>query len=61
MDTDILKLKIFIKIFDTSVYDEDDKRQLSMSKNKKVIGLFKDEDYEKISWSQSKNVCILNS
>ena len=60
MDTDILKLKIFIKIFDTSDYDENDKRQLPIGKNKKVNGLFKVEDYEKISWSQSKNVCRLN-
>ena len=31
------------KWFDTSSYDEDDKRALSINKNKKVIGLFKDE------------------
>ena len=31
------------KWFDTSNYDEDDKRSLPISKNKKVIGLFKDE------------------
>ena len=31
------------KWFDTSNYDEDDKRPLPISKNKKVIGLFKDE------------------
>ena len=29
--------------FDTSNYDENDKRPLSIGKNKKVIGLFKDE------------------
>ena len=29
--------------FDTSNYDENDKRALSIGKNKKVIGLFKDE------------------
>ena len=29
--------------FDTSNYDEKDKRPLSIGKNKKVIGLFKDE------------------
>ena len=29
--------------FDTSNYDEDDKRQLPIGKNKKVISLFKDE------------------
>ena len=31
------------KLFDTSNYDEDDKRPLPIGKNKKVIGLFKDE------------------
>ena len=31
------------KWFDTSNYDEDDKRLLLIGKNKKVIGLFKDE------------------
>ena len=31
------------KWFDTSNYDEDDKRALPLGKNKKVIGLFKDE------------------
>ena len=31
------------KWFDTSNYDEDDKRALALGKNKKVIGLFKDE------------------
>ena len=29
--------------FDTSNYDEDDKRPLPIGKNEKVIGLFKDE------------------
>ena len=29
--------------FDTSNYNEDDKRPLPKGKNKKVIGLFKDE------------------
>ena len=29
--------------FDTSNYDEDDKRLLPIGKNEKVIGLFKDE------------------
>ena len=32
------------KWFDTSNYEEDDKRQLPMGKNKKVIGLFKDDE-----------------
>ena len=31
------------KWFDTSNYDKDDKRPLPIGKNKKVIGLFKDE------------------
>ena len=31
------------KWFDTSNYDENDKRPLPIGKNKKVIGLFKDE------------------
>ena len=31
------------KWFDTSNYDEDDKRPLPISKNEKVVGLFKDE------------------
>ena len=31
------------KWFDTSNHDEDDKRPLPIGKNKKVIGLFKDE------------------
>ena len=47
----ILKLKIFTKTFandvekwlDTSNYDESDKRTLPIGKNKKVIGIFKDE------------------
>ena len=30
------------KYFDTSNYDENDKRRLSIVKNQKVIGLFKD-------------------
>ena len=47
-----LKLKIFAddikKLFDTSNYSKDDKRPLSRSMNKKVIGLMKDELGEKI-------------
>ena len=31
------------KWFDTSNYDEDDKRSLLIGKNKRLIGLFKDE------------------
>ena len=47
MDTD--SFVIYIKTedverwFDTSNYDEKDKRPLPIGKNKKVIGLFKDE------------------
>ena len=36
------------KWFDTSNYDKDDKRPLPISKNKKVIGLFKVELGRKI-------------
>ena len=36
------------KWFDTSNYDKKDKRPLPIGKNKKVIGLFKDELGEKI-------------
>ena len=36
--------------FDTSNYDENDKRPLSIGKNKKVTGLFKDKLGEKIIW-----------
>ena len=55
MDTDSLVISIFTKDvfehisndverwFDTSNYDENDKRPLQISVNKKVIGLFKDE------------------
>ena len=46
----VLKLKIYKDIiddvekwFDTSNYSKDDKRPLPIRKNKKVIGLFKDE------------------
>ena len=40
----ILKLKIFMKTwFDTSDCDQDNKRPPSIGKNKKEIGLFKDE------------------
>ena len=55
MDTDSFVIHIIIedfykdiandveKWFDTSNYNEDDKRPLPKGKNKKVIGLFKDE------------------
>ena len=51
------------KRFDTSNYDESDKRLLPIGENEKVVGLFKDElgkDYGRICWTQSKNKCILN-
>ena len=41
--------------FDTSNYDENDKRPLPIGKNKKVIGLFKDELGGKIM----KKLCAL--
>ena len=40
MKTLLMMLK---KWFDSSNYDEDDKRPLPISKNNKVIGLFKNE------------------
>ena len=55
MDTDSFVINIFIedffedinndveRWFNTSNYDENDKRPLPIGKNKKVIGLFKDE------------------
>ena len=55
MDTDNFVINIFTegffedinndveRWFDTSNYDENDKRPLPMGMNKKVIGLFKDE------------------
>ena len=55
MDTDsfiiYIKTEVFYediandieKWFDTSNYDKDDKRPLPIGRNKKVIGLFKDE------------------
>ena len=39
-----MKILLMIeKSFDTSNYDEDDKRLLPIDMNKKVIGFFKDE------------------
>ena len=46
--------------FDTSNYDENDKRLLPIGKNKKVIGLFKDELRERILCAWSKNISIFN-
>ena len=50
--------------FDTSNYDENDKRPLPIGKNKKVIGLFKDELGGKIMEEfcalMHFNICILN-
>ena len=65
MDTDsflfILKLKIFIKIllamFDTSNFDERDNRPLPIGKNKKVIGLLKEQLGGKIM----KEFCALRA
>ena len=40
------------KWFDTSNYDEDDKRPLTIGKNIKVIGLLKmRKDYKRICWT----------
>ena len=49
--------------FNTSNYDEDDKIPLPIGKNKKVIGLFKDELDERLSENLlhlEQNICILN-
>ena len=57
MDNDIEKW------FDTPKYDENDKKPLPKGKNKKLIGLFKDEFRGKIMIEfvrLSKNICILN-
>ena len=51
MDTDSFVIYIFTEdffedfdmMFDISNYDKNDKRPLSTGKNKKVIGMFKDE------------------
>ena len=43
--------------FDTSNYDKNDKRPLSISMNKKVIGLLKDELGGKIM----KEFCVLRA
>ena len=43
--------------YDTSNYDENDKRLLPIGKNKKVIGLFKDELRGKIM----KELCVLRA
>ena len=51
------------KQFDKSNYDESDKRPLPRGKNKKRIGLFKDELGGKTMIEfvgLSKNICILN-
>ena len=54
----ILKQKIFFHInndVDTSNYDKNDNRPLPIGKNKKVLGLFKDELSVKIM----KDFCTL--
>ena len=51
------------KCFDTSNYDEDDKRPLPIGKNKNVIGLIKDELRGKIKKKfigLRVKTCILN-
>ena len=52
------------KQFDTSNYSGADKRPLPIGKNKKLIGLFKDELGGKIMKEfvtlREKNICILN-
>ena len=52
------------KGFETSNYDESDKRPLPVGKSKKVIGFFKDELGGKIMIEfvgiREKNICILN-
>ena len=45
------------KWFDTSNYDENDKRPLPIGKNKKVIGLFKDE----LEGKTMKEFCALRA
>ena len=69
MDTDSFVINIFIedffedinndveRWFNTSNYDENDKRPLPIGKNKKVIGLFKDELGGKIM----KEFCALRA
>ena len=69
MDTDSFVINIFTedffedinndveRWFDTSNYDENDKRPLPIGKNKKVIGLFKDELGGKIM----KEFCALRA
>ena len=69
MDTDSFVINIFTedffedinndveRWFDTSNYDENDKRPLLIGKDKKVIGLFKDELAEKII----KGFCALRA
>ena len=69
MDTDSFVINIFTenvfedinndvaRWFDTPNYDENDKRPLPIGKNKKVIGLFKDESAGKIM----KKFCALRA
>ena len=47
MDTDSFTIHVE-RWFDTSNYDYNDKRLLPRGKNKKVIGLFKDEQKERL-------------
>ena len=48
------------KWFDTSNYDKNDKRPLPTGKNKKVIGMFKDELGGKIMTEFCESICIFN-
>ena len=49
------------KQFDASNYDKNNNRTLSIGWNKKVIlQMNQGNDYERICWNQSKNICILN-
>ena len=52
---DVLKTNkcLLGRLFDTSNYDKNDKRPLSIGKNKKVIGMFKDE----LGWKILKEFC----
>ena len=46
--------------YNTSNYDENDKRPLLIAKNKKVVGLFKDKLGGRILCAKSKNIFIFN-
>ena len=53
------------KWFNASNYDENDKSPLPIGRNKKVIGIFKDElgrmiIIQFVRFREKKNICILN-